>query len=79
MWRTVEDMEIDWTHELVDQLEFHWSRDFRPRLDGLTDEQYLWEPAPGMWSVRRETRPGLAGAPAAPSSTSRCQSRNRRR
>ena len=45
-------MEIDWTHELVDQLEFHWSRVFRPRLDGLTDEQYLWEPAPGMWSIR---------------------------
>ncbi len=22
------------------------------RLDGLTDEEYLWEPAPGCWSVR---------------------------
>jgi len=22
------------------------------RLSGLTDEEYLWEPAPGMWSVR---------------------------
>ena len=45
-------MEIDWTHELVDQLEFHWGRFLRPRLDGLTDEQYLWEPVAGMWSVR---------------------------
>jgi hypothetical protein len=23
----------------------------RARLDGLTDEEYLWEPAPGAWSV----------------------------
>ena len=45
-------MDIDWTHELVDQLEFHWAQVLRPRLDGLTDEQYLWEPAPGMWSIR---------------------------
>ena len=22
------------------------------RLDGLTDEEYLWEPVPGMWSIR---------------------------
>ncbi|GIF40010.1 DinB family protein [Actinoplanes xinjiangensis] len=25
---------------------------FRPRLEGLTDEEYLWEPAPGAWNVR---------------------------
>lgn len=24
----------------------------RDRLDGLTDDEYLWEPAGGMWSVR---------------------------
>lgn len=24
----------------------------RPRLDGLTDDEYLWEPAPLSWSVR---------------------------
>ncbi len=23
------------------------------RLDGLTDAEYLWEPVPGSWSVRR--------------------------
>jgi hypothetical protein len=23
------------------------------RLDGLSDEEYLWEPAPGSWSVRQ--------------------------
>ncbi len=25
------------------------------RLDGLTDEEYLWEPVPGCWSVRRRS------------------------
>jgi hypothetical protein len=24
----------------------------RARLDGLTDDEYLWEPVPGCWSVR---------------------------
>lgn len=28
-----------------------WRRLSR-RLDGLTDEEYLWEPVPGCWSVR---------------------------
>ena len=25
---------------------------FRPRLDGLTDEEYYWEPVDGCWSIR---------------------------
>jgi hypothetical protein len=25
----------------------------RTRLAGLTDEEYLWEPVPGAWSIRR--------------------------
>ncbi|HVM09099.1 MAG TPA: DinB family protein [Acidimicrobiales bacterium] len=28
-----------------------WERTWR-RLDGLTDEEYLWEPAAGCWSIR---------------------------
>jgi hypothetical protein len=24
-----------------------------PRLDGLTDDEYFWEPVAGSWSVRR--------------------------
>jgi hypothetical protein len=28
-----------------------WDRT-RARLDGLTDEEYLWEPAPGCWTIR---------------------------
>jgi DinB superfamily len=43
---------VDWTTHLVDQLEFHWTAQLRPRLDGLTDDEYFWEPAPNAWSVR---------------------------
>jgi hypothetical protein len=45
-------MDIDWTHELLEQLEFQWGNHLRPRLASLTDEQYLWEPVPGCWGVR---------------------------
>jgi hypothetical protein len=26
----------------------------RGRLEGLSDEEYLWEPVPGCWTVRRD-------------------------
>ncbi|MEV4221268.1 DinB family protein [Nonomuraea sp. NPDC049725] len=45
-------MDLDWTAELHEQLSWHWTRQLRPRLDGLSDEEYLWEPAPGSWSIR---------------------------
>jgi hypothetical protein len=32
-------------------LEYVWPR-IRTRLDGLTDDEYRWEPVPGCWSVR---------------------------
>jgi hypothetical protein len=37
---------------LLDQLEHHWTHALRPRLQGLTDDEYFWEPAPDAWSVR---------------------------
>jgi len=37
---------------LIEQLEFYWKFHLWPRLQGLTDEEYLWEPVEGMWSVR---------------------------
>ena len=43
---------IDWTAQLLDQLEWHWNGQLRPRLDGLTDDEYLWEPAQPAWNVR---------------------------
>lgn len=42
----------DYPTLLLDQLTWHWDNHLRPRLAGLTDEEYLWEPAPGCWSVR---------------------------
>ncbi|MBA2387116.1 MAG: DinB family protein [Acidimicrobiia bacterium] len=46
-------MPTAWTDLLVEQLEWQWDNHFRPRLDDLTDEEYLWEPVPGCWSLRR--------------------------
>lgn len=42
-----------WCAQLLDQLDFYWNAHFRPRMVGLTDEEYLWEPVDGAWSVRR--------------------------
>jgi hypothetical protein len=39
--------------ELLAQLEFYWDHNLWPRLRGLTDEEYFWEPVPGCWSVRK--------------------------
>jgi hypothetical protein len=38
--------------ELVTVSDEVWQRT-RARLDGLTDEEYFWEPAPGCWTVRQ--------------------------
>lgn len=56
---------IDWTSQLLDQLDWHWRQQLRPRLEGLTDEEYFWEPAPGSLNVRprgRSTAPISAGS-----------------
>jgi DinB family protein len=45
-------MDIDWNKELVEQLDWHWQNQLRPRLAGLTDDEYFWEPVAGCWSVR---------------------------
>jgi len=37
--------------ELVDMSDGVWVRT-RARLEGLIDEEYFWEPAPGCWTVR---------------------------
>jgi DinB superfamily len=43
---------MDWASELGTQLDWHWTNQLRPRLAGLTDDEYFWEPVPGCWSVR---------------------------
>jgi hypothetical protein len=45
-------MQLDWNTQLVDQLDLHWNSHLRPRLDGLTDDEYFREPVAGCWSVR---------------------------
>lgn len=45
-------MTTTWNDQLLDQLTWHWDHQLRPRLAGLTDEEHLWEPVPGCWSVR---------------------------
>ena len=52
-------MDIDWNAALIAQLDGHWEHQLRPRLDGLTDEEYLWEPVPGCWNIR----PRVEGTP----------------
>jgi hypothetical protein len=48
-------MGLKWNALIVDQLVFYWDVHLRPRLDGLSDDEYLWEPVTGMWSVRRDS------------------------
>lgn len=43
---------MDWPHEVSEQLTWHWQNQLRPRLEGLSDAEYFWEPSPDSWSVR---------------------------
>ena len=54
--------DVDWNFQLAEQLDWHWREQLRPRLDGLTDEEYRWEPVPGAWNVRPR---GTGTAPVA--------------
>ena len=42
------------TAQLADQLDWHWHNALRPRLDGLTDDEYFWEPVPDCWTLHRD-------------------------
>jgi hypothetical protein len=53
-------MGIDRIEQLVSQLDWHWTYQLRPRLADLTDDEYLWEPVPGCWSIRPSGQPGSA-------------------
>jgi hypothetical protein len=43
---------FSWSAEIAEQLSWYWENLMRPRLTGLTDAEYFWEPVPGCWSVR---------------------------
>lgn len=51
---------MDWNGEVIEQVETHWQSRLRPRLDGLTDDEYFWEPVDGSWTVSRR---GESSAP----------------
>lgn len=45
-------MATTWNDTLLEQLSQHWDSQLRPRLDGLSDDEYSWAPAPGpVWTV----------------------------
>jgi len=58
---------------LCSAFDFSWAR-LMERLDGLTDDEYLWEPVEGCWSIRSdgaggwriEGTVGNAGSPSPP-------------
>lgn len=40
------------SQELANQLRWHWEHHLAQRLQGMTDEEYHWEPALGAWGLR---------------------------
>jgi hypothetical protein len=53
-------MDVNWAEQVTEQLDWHWTAQLRPRLDGLTDDEYFWEPVTGCWNVRRRGEDGPA-------------------
>lgn len=43
-----------WKNNLATFADFAWTR-LRSRVQGLTDEEYFWEPAPLCWNVRQSS------------------------
>src|SRR5687768_15222630 len=53
-----------WNGRLLEQLSWHWENQLRPGLEGLTDDEYFWEPVKDCWSLRprsEATSPMAAG------------------
>jgi len=53
-------VDVHWNHELLEQVDSHWRRQLRSRLDGLTDAEYFWQPVPDCWTISRR---GTSTAP----------------
>ena len=51
---------------LAEQLDFHWRVQLRPRLAGLTDDEYFWQPVPDCWTVHPDGRIDFADPPPDP-------------
>ena len=54
------------TYDLVEQLDFHWQGALRPRLDGLDDDEYFWQPVPDCWTVHPDGGVDFAYPPPKP-------------
>jgi hypothetical protein len=54
------------TTELADQVDFHWTHQLRPRFDGLTDDEYFWQPVPDCWTVHPDGGIDFASPPPQP-------------
>src|SRR6266702_3891883 len=57
MGSSVPVMDLDWNTALAEQLDWQWRSHLRPRLAGLTDDEYFWEPVPGCWNLRKRGTP----------------------
>lgn len=54
------------TTQLADQLDFHWTHQLRPRLAGLTDAEYFWQPVPNCWTVHPDGAVDFSAPPPEP-------------
>jgi uncharacterized damage-inducible protein DinB len=44
--------DLSWNQLLLDQLEWHWTHQLRPRLEGLTDDELRWEPGGDVTTIK---------------------------
>ena len=59
-------MSNELTSHLAEQLDFHWRVQLRPRVAGLTDDEYFWQPVPDCWTVHPDGRIDFAYPPPDP-------------
>jgi hypothetical protein len=59
-------MSTDLTTQLAEQLDCHWGGRLRRRLDGLTDDEYLWQPVSDCWTVHADGSVDFAYPPPRP-------------
>ncbi|MFJ4651627.1 DinB family protein [Nocardia sp. NPDC088792] len=57
--------DFDWNRILREQWEFHWDHQIRARLQGLSDDEYLWSPAPDAWNIRPRDASAVPPQPGA--------------
>jgi hypothetical protein len=63
---TTTNLTTNLTAHLTEQLDWHWQHQLRPRLDGLTDDEYFWEPVPHCWTVHPDGGIDFAYPPPEP-------------